>query len=45
MKKTSILLPLFLLATSVFAADPIGFAFLRVPVGARPAAMGASFLQ
>jgi hypothetical protein len=35
---------LLLLATSAFAADPIGFAFLRIPVGARPAAMGASFL-
>lgn len=43
MKKYS-LLAFFLFATSVFAADPIGFAFLRTPVGARPAAMGASFL-
>jgi hypothetical protein len=42
MKK--IFLLLFLLASSAFAADPIGFAFLRMPVGARPAAMGASFL-
>jgi hypothetical protein len=33
-----------LVASSAFAADPIGFAFLRIPVGARPAAMGASFL-
>ncbi|MDZ7359222.1 MAG: PorV/PorQ family protein [candidate division KSB1 bacterium] len=41
MKKIFLLL---LLASSAFAADPIGFAFLRVPVGARPAAMGASFL-
>jgi len=42
MKKIPVLF--LLLATSVFAADPIGFAFLRMPVGARPAAMGASFL-
>jgi hypothetical protein len=41
MKKIFLLL---LVASSAFAADPIGFAFLRVPVGARPAAMGASFL-
>jgi hypothetical protein len=43
MKKFPVLF-LSVLATSVFAADPIGFAFLRTPVGARPAAMGASFL-
>jgi len=43
MKKISFLL--FFIAPSVFAADPIGFSFLRVPVGARPAAMGASFLS
>jgi hypothetical protein len=42
MKK--IFLLLFLFTASAFAADPIGFAFLRTPVGARPAAMGASFL-
>ncbi len=42
MKKTSLFVLLF--APCVFAADPIGFAFLRVPVGARQAAMGASFL-
>ncbi len=41
MKKIFLLL---LVASSVFAADPIGFAFLRIPVGARPAAMGASFI-
>lgn len=44
MKKIPLLLSLALLASSVFGADPIGFAFLRTPVGARPAAMGASFL-
>jgi len=42
MKKIPPLLLFF--AASAFAADPIGFAFLRTPVGARPAAMGASFL-
>jgi hypothetical protein len=41
MKKIFLLL---LVASSAFAADPIGFAFLRIPVGARPAAMGASFI-
>jgi hypothetical protein len=43
MRKSPLVL-LFLFAASAFAADPIGFTFLRVPVGARPAAMGASFL-
>jgi hypothetical protein len=42
MKKISLFV--LWLAPSVFAGDPVGFAFLRVPVGARPAAMGASFL-
>ncbi|MDZ7290353.1 MAG: PorV/PorQ family protein [candidate division KSB1 bacterium] len=42
MKKIFLVIPL--LASSLFAADPTGFAFLRVPVGARPAAMAASFL-
>jgi hypothetical protein len=31
-------------APSLFAEEPTGFAFLRTPVGARAAAMGASFL-
>jgi hypothetical protein len=44
MKKIS-LLTLLLIAPPVFSADPTGFTFLRVPVGARPAAMGASFLS
>lgn len=42
MKKIIVIILSF--AASVYAADPIGFAFLRTPVGARPAAMGASFL-
>jgi hypothetical protein len=39
-----IFLFIVLSASPVFAADPTGFGFLRVPVGARSAAMGASFL-
>jgi hypothetical protein len=42
MKKFSLFL--LVIAPSVFSAEPTGYAFLRVPVGARPAAMGASFL-